>query len=561
MRVLASRLLLFCAERKALLFIFLAALALRLWGLGFGLPQPHARPDEATVSFLALGVVFKGLSPLSMIYPYCFIYPLAGCYAVYIYLGRLCGHFPAASAALAEFVSDPSNFYLISRSFAALLGALTVIPVCLAAERVWGRLAGLCAAFFTAVFFLHVRDSHFGVLDVAMTFFIACSVCALVMAVEERRSALFAWGGIFAGLAAGTKYGGAPLALTALLAAALPHAGRFPSFKEVLRHFALFCAWGAVAFLVFNPYAVLAPAKFLEAYRYLTSLHVSGAGGTLWHQLSFSLGYGGGWAMLLMAGAGCVLTLWRKPRQGLVLFSFAFAYAVVLTRVSSHFVRYAIPLVPFVCAGAAIACYELGSVFRRTVVIIVLAVLCAAQPLIASVRFNRLAAKTDTRVLAADWLAGNTSAGDTVGVLADPFSAVYFPVDAKRLGYEAALARSESNILKAECYDVLLAQPGLNGLHKLRYNAERRLFTDLDGTEAKPKWVVQSLEPFGDGFSKNPAADLSLYEMAISFDSGEASSAVFDVYDAFFIPYAGFGGWLRPGPRVNIYRLKDNARI
>ncbi len=560
MKVLLSRFALFCSERKALLAIFLAALALRLWGLGFGLPQPHARPDEATVSFLALGVVFKGFSPLSLIYPYCFIYPLSACYAVYVGLGRLFGHFPAASSALAEFILDPSAFYLMSRGFAALLGALTVIPVCLAAERLWGRLAGLLAAGFAAVFFLHVRDSHFGVLDVAMTLFIASSACSLLMAAEEKRVSLFAWGGIFAGLAAGTKYGGAPLALTALLAAFLPQGGIFPSFRSGVRSFAWFCAWGAAAFLLFNPYVILAPGKFLEAYRYLTGLHVSGQSGTLWHQFSFSLAYGCGWPMLVLSLAGCAFTLWRRPRQGLVFFSFALAYALVLTRISSHFVRYAVPLVPFVCVGAAVACYEVGVLFRRPAAAVVLALLCAAQPLAASVRFDMLASMTDTRVMAADWLSVNVPAGASVGALANPFSAVYFPVDAKRLAYEAVLARKEGNHLKAECFDAILSDSHAAGYAKLRYSAEKTAFTDLEGNVARPEWIVQSVEPFGEKFSRNPAADLSGYKLLVSFDPAVDSTAVFDVHDSFFIPYSGFGGWKRPGPKVNIYRLEDDAR-
>lgn len=560
MKSILARLSLFCSERKALLAIFLAALLLRLWGLGFGLPQPHARPDEATVSFLALGVVFKGLNPLSLIYPYCFIYPLSACYAVYIVLGRLFGHFPSASSALAEFILDPSAFYLMSRGLAALLGALTVIPVCLAAERLWGRLAGLIAAVFTAVFFLHVRDSHFGVLDVAMAFFIASSSCALLMAAEDKRLSLFAWGGIFAGLAAGTKYGGAPLAITALLAAFLPQGGSRVSFRDGIRGFAVFCGWGAAAFLVFNPYVLLAPGKFFSAYRYLTGLHVSGQTGTLWHQFSFSLGYGCGWPMLVMAMAGCVLALWRRPRQGFVFFSFALAYALVLTRISSHFVRYAVPLVPFVCVGAAAACYEAGALLRRPAAAVALAALCAVQPLVASVRFDLLASMKDTRVLAAEWLSASVPAGESVGALANPFSAVYFPVDDKRLAYEAAFARGENNQLKAECFDAILAGSHAAGYAKLRYSAEKKTFTDLDGNPARPAWIVQSVEPFGEKLSRNPEADLSGYSLAVSFDPANGSSALFDGHDSFFIPYAGFGGWTRPGPKVNIYRLEDNAR-
>jgi hypothetical protein len=32
-------------------------------------------------------------------------------------------------------------------------------------------------------------------------------------------------------------------------------------------------------------------------------------------------------------------------------------------------------------------------------------------------------------------------------------------------------------------------------------------------------------------------------------------ASVFDPIDTYFVPLAGYGGWLRPGPPIRIYRL------
>jgi hypothetical protein len=34
-------------------------------------------------------------------------------------------------------------------------------------------------------------------------------------------------------------------------------------------------------------------------------------------------------------------------------------------------------------------------------------------------------------------------------------------------------------------------------------------------------------------------------------------SSVFDPIDTYYVPLAGYGGWIRPGPPIRIYRLRD----
>jgi hypothetical protein len=32
-------------------------------------------------------------------------------------------------------------------------------------------------------------------------------------------------------------------------------------------------------------------------------------------------------------------------------------------------------------------------------------------------------------------------------------------------------------------------------------------------------------------------------------------TSVFDPIDSYYVPLAGYGGWLRPGPPIRIYRI------
>src|SRR4029077_10866208 len=104
-------------------------------------------------------------------------------------------------------------FFLISRSFSAVFGTASVFVVYRLGRKLRGEMTGLLAALFLAFAFMHARDSHFGTTDVTMTFFILCAVGALVDAHQTRRPARFVLAGVFAGLAAATKYNAAVLAV------------------------------------------------------------------------------------------------------------------------------------------------------------------------------------------------------------------------------------------------------------------------------------------------------------------------------------------------------------
>src|SRR5262249_60561078 len=78
--------------------------------------------------------------------------------------------------------------------------------------------SALVAAFFVAVAFLHVRDSHFGMLDVPMTCLAVAALLPLSRALEDPTQ-IRSWitGGVFVGLAASTKYNAGVLVAVGLV--------------------------------------------------------------------------------------------------------------------------------------------------------------------------------------------------------------------------------------------------------------------------------------------------------------------------------------------------------
>src|SRR5437870_8780469 len=173
--------------------VFFLALGLRLWGINFGLPALY-RPDEDVTVGRAMGIFHGILDTHFADWPHLYFYLAAAWLAPFRLIGL---------------VQDQASGYLWVRVLDALLGSLTVLLVFEFGRRAYGWLAGFFGASALAVAFLHVRDSHFGTLDIPLS--LAC-VAALYVAYRTLPSRGL-WplliNGITLGVAASLKYNGA----------------------------------------------------------------------------------------------------------------------------------------------------------------------------------------------------------------------------------------------------------------------------------------------------------------------------------------------------------------
>ena len=196
--------------------LFIAAIA-RFWGIHFGLPHTACRPDETYVIGIALRFGTGDLNPHGFLYPTLYMYILFLLYACHFLLGLFMGEYASNSDFVLEYILDPTNFYLIDRFLSALLGTATVLVTFHVAKQFLDRKTAIISAFFLALAYLHVRHSHFGVVNVPVTFLIMCSVFYILKAHEDYRSRSYLLARIFAGLAASTKYIGVLLVLPMLI--------------------------------------------------------------------------------------------------------------------------------------------------------------------------------------------------------------------------------------------------------------------------------------------------------------------------------------------------------
>ena len=526
-------------ERLLLIAFVALGLAARLWGLKFGLPVVYARPDELLLIGVVVGFFRGDPNPHFFEYPTLYLYALAGVYCLFYARWMLAGWVRDSAGFAASFKVSFVPFFLAARATAAVLGSATVALVHAIARPLFGASAGLLAALFMAVAFLHVRDSHYATTDVPMVFFVAAAMLAIVRVHCYRRAFDARLAGVLAGCAMGVKYNAVILVLPMAIVEGLHAWTLRRDWRRMPRETHLFtmAACCALMFLAGSPYLLLDNAKALQDLRSLqasTSMGMTppellGRGWT--YHLPHSLWYGVGWPMLLSALAGMVWMAVSRPAAALVLGSFPVAYYIVAGAGYNVFVRYMLPVVPFLCIFAgyfvASAASRAASVLRLrpALAAAVLGLAVAVPPAINVVRFDRLLTREDSRITTGRWLMDNVPAGESMFI------------SGNRYGHPAM--------------DFLRYR-------QFAYDYRGNTFTvDRRPTSELPQWLVLQRSELPYSHVPDRVEELigKGYQLAhvIRAYSPEARN-FYDVQDGFYLPFGSFDGVERPGPNVMIYR-------
>lgn len=398
--------------RKAtvsLLVILVVAAGLRFVGLGSGIPYAIGVDEPEIMNRVLIMMRTGDFNPHFFDYPTLYLYVQLAV-AVLRYLeGAMAGHWHSLNEVTA------ADFYLWGRAVTAALGTATVFLLYLIGLR-WGTRIALLASGLLAVMPLHVRESHFVLTDVPVTFFVTLTCLLALRAHEQQRAGAFALAGAAAGLATATKYPGLLALLLPLVAVWMTPAARPSRVAGTL------AAVGAAAgvFLLAAPYTVLDLPGFLNGYGRLmasyTTEPLAPPGMTYLKHLRNALH----WPASLLALAGIAMAAWRWAKgPGRVRWALALLFPVVyfwfVSRQSLVFGRYLLPLIPFVCLLAAAAVVSGVSLLRRfsipralrTALIVGLTVATILPPGLTALGFVSGARRTSTAMLAGTWIAAN----------------------------------------------------------------------------------------------------------------------------------------------------------
>lgn len=384
-----------------LLVILALALWLRVWGIGFGLPETY-HADEPIVVNHAVAYGMGDLHPHFFKIPPLVSYLLFLSYGAYFAFGGLLGRFSSVPEFAQIFVSDPSSFYLLARVlFGALAGTLTVYLLTRLIAKHFSRAHGLLTGLFLAGAFLHVRDSHYVYADIPLLLVLVSCFFFIFRVLETGRWQDYAGFGVLAGTAVSTKYNGVFIFVPFFLSHLMMKLKNSQSAIDVRLIGSGLIAVGV--YFLFNPFSLLDWRFFSH------ELFVQGASqgyvGFI-HHLRVSLlgGLGAGlWAAGLL---GAIVALFRPERKRIIFLSFLFFYyCPVLVFLSQPYDRYALPLVPFMMFFAADFLIGLQTRFkfgrwgRAGIIALVL-----APSLIKAAISDHLFTRKDTRTLAEEYV-------------------------------------------------------------------------------------------------------------------------------------------------------------
>lgn len=535
--------------------IFLLALALRLIGLGWGLPTREHwysyHPDEAQMLVAILSVdIFSGdFNPGFFNYPSLYIYLSS---FLHVFMAGL-GLAQAPSNDLAQSALFAHDVLFSARLVTATLGAATAPLVYLTVRQLGGEKIGILAGVLMALLPGHLQHSHFATVDVPATFFIALCCWLSVRALRENaqpqwcRKQLYL-AGLVAGLAAATKYNAGLVAVVPLLAWFYQRKPLQLAWQGAPTIIAL----SALGFFIGCPYSLLDFPTFWGdgqnmgvAYELLVhprqghgDVFLETGNGWVYHA-TFNAPFLLTLPLLLACVAGITDTRIKQRRETCMLFSWLMLYFLALGFSQVRFLRYLLPLAPVLCvfAGCSIIALRRYQAIAAKVIAVALLLLVAwgARDVLYPFMVD------DSRDSAAAWMAkttANSSAPVRVGMQGAPwyYSPPLSPLDAPPY---RPMTPEQLAQLSGNKYQFVFT-----GFEAVKLQEEKPEYFILSELEWRER-VRLNDEVFAD-FKRTLEQE---YSLAINFKNSPALA----LPGRDFVPH----DFLYPNPEIRIYRRKE----
>ena len=175
--------------------------------------------------------------------------------------------------------------------------------------------------------------------------------------------------------------------------------------------FVLFCPW---IFLDYKPFW----RDFVNQSLMSMNTGLGGSTSLSYMEYIFTLMWGYGFLPLCFFVIGSIrLCIGKQIGKLLLISCFPLSYFLLLGGMKLFYVRFAIPLIPYLCLLSA--CGIIAVVHRisypyRAVVLVLVTLVSISQGIIFSCKHNHLISKPDTRVLARDWISNNLPYGSKI---------------------------------------------------------------------------------------------------------------------------------------------------
>lgn len=376
---------------KLALIVLCAALllgaVLRLYGLNWD-QSAHYHPDERWITMITESIgwpagVDEFLDPQrSPLNPY---YDLAAKRPRNFAYGTLPVYLTGVIAWMLGRFNETWVAYdyipLIGRALSGFLDVGAILLVFLLGRRLFGEWVGAFGALFYALTVLSIQHSHFYTTDITLNFFILLTIfCAteIIRAPGARNGFLT---GAAIGLALASKFSAAPAVAVVPVALLLCwFAPKRASFAQLARVAAASLAGFFLLHFLFQPYAYLDFPGLINSINEQNAIIVTGEGQVPYTRqyidttpylyfIEQILRWAMGWPLGLAGLAGWALLIWmavkRRNAGAILLLTWMVPYFLITGRFHAKFLRYVLPLLPFLALSAALFLGYLREQFAR----------------------------------------------------------------------------------------------------------------------------------------------------------------------------------------------------
>jgi 4-amino-4-deoxy-L-arabinose transferase-like glycosyltransferase len=413
-------------ERTAgliLLGILVIALLLRIWGMGFGLPQ-KVHPDEPLLVDRAIEAAANGNYKTGFYHwPNFLIYMLHFEYLLTYVTGLIAGVYSSRADMFNSYFTNPTVYFWIGRITTTLFCLIGMNCLYLIGKKIGNKGAGLAAAILMGFDALFIEHSRYITPDIpAVALMIYVWYCLIDYTNSGKSWTLFS-AAFIGGVAVSTKYNAGllivPIAIAAVSRVQYWPSGDVPRLslrltKYLLTSVLLFL----LGFFIFTPYSLLDSAEFwrqlLEQLKHQELGHIgmeTGGSSLLAAAAHFFSPYGLVLLALTLAGLPWIH---RQRQYRLILLSFPVLYLIVLSGWVVWADRYLLYLLPilFLAAGITLSriseyisnhILQVRDVFLTALITVLLVLPSLSEAVRHSVEIN----KTDTRVASLEWINAN----------------------------------------------------------------------------------------------------------------------------------------------------------
>jgi 4-amino-4-deoxy-L-arabinose transferase-like glycosyltransferase len=415
------------AVTKPLLWILVGALALRLIGIWFGLPDIYTSDGETSFIAPAIEIVRTG-----RLHPHFFghpgstvIYPFAALIWLLYAVQRAAGVFRSFAEFGAAFAADPTAVFLLLRVWTAVIGTAVVGVTYWVARDVFGRRAALAGAALTAVAPYQHEWSRIARTDIPLTLFALLTTGFSLRALACGGAIPYLLAGGAAGLACASKYPGG----IALLAPLVAHLARWRTGRaSLLDPAALAAPVGfLLAFFGSSPYLLIDRSTALRDIAaefessHLGADRLPGVWNYLWY-LYAAIPTALGETVWLVALPAGLIAFRRDTARRLVFGAFALGYMAVIMSGTLRWTNWVIPALPFFAVWAGWGVDRLAARIERSPrpafgprwAFLGLVAAVGAWPLAQVAARDYLSLLVDTRAEATAWYAANLPKGAKV---------------------------------------------------------------------------------------------------------------------------------------------------